>query len=868
MSSAGDSAANAQPQGLAVELARVIAQKPDQLAVTDGVREITFGELGYRVAAVAHRVLELHTEVGSTGRVVGGTSWLPIIVDRTSASVVALQGAARAGAAFSPIEADLPVDRIAEVFRRLGDPKVALVPDRRHLGLLPPGVRGVEVMDDSLIGSCEVVDVDPLAPGVVNFTSGSTGRPKAVVWRWNAFTRSMQGELSRTPGIGSRRASHLRPFSFAAGLIRLGRISLGDSLHILDPRAFDPDGLLDAMAQHELTDIHLGTSLMASLVRGSNRHRSLPTIDIVRLGGEPTPWDLLPKVFEMVSPDAVVHVGLAATEAGNMTRFLVRSGDPIGEGFVPLGRPVRPEMFRLASVEGVEVAGEILVGDPRARGYLDDPDLDASRFITDDDGLLWWRSGDLASVDADGIFHHRGRIDAMVKVNGVLVEPGEVETALRSIEGIADVAVVPKQTGNGSKRLIGHLVVDDDSLTPEAVREQVLARLPQALVPAMFVRHEQFPVTDRGKLDRRALTEGVWERWRSSEPRFGHREQELWLASQVELILDLGEVGFDDDVWDLGLDSLGAVELCAAIADAGFGEMNPNQLLETRTVSALVEFLSSRDCAITSTLVVLNSAGCSAPVFALPGGGGTALRFQALAQCLGPEQPVIVIEPRGMHCPGPVDRSIESMAAHAVSEIDARLPVDQRCVLLGFSAGATSAFETARQLHAGGRPVDLFLLDAVPGGQRLPEAEVMSSADVERPGFLRRLRLRGPVATARRLPDLLATRRRLRRLERFLRDPGPPSHDLDRYLAFRRIQREAIRAYRPERLPMAGTLIRVGDNPIEGLVEPLFEYLEVVEVGGDHDSMLMHPHVSAIAALLRAEGNFGEPSDTFSTAQR
>jgi thioesterase domain-containing protein/acyl carrier protein len=591
---------------------------------------------------------------------------------------------------------------------------------------------------------------------------------------------------------------------------------------------------------------------MATMIRGSNRHRRLSTIEVVRLGGEATPWDLIPPIFDLVSPDSIVQVGFAATEAGNMTRFEVRPGDPIGEGFVPLGRPVRPELFRLAPVEGVDNAFEIFTGNPQASGFLDDPELEAARFSTDADGVRWWRSGDLATVDAEGIFHHRGRIDSMVKVNGVLVEPGEIESALRVIDGIADGAVVVKESANGSKRLIGHLVVDDSALTPESVRRQLLQRLPQALVPAMFVVHQRFPVSDRGKLDRRALTNATWERWRSSEPRSGHLEQELWLASQVELILDLGEVGFDDDLWDLGLDSLGAVELCASIADAGFGELNPNQLLETRTVSSLVSFLSLRECAVASTSVALNSAGNRPPMFALPGGGGTALRFQALAQCLGVEQPVVVIEPRGMHCAGPVDRSIELMAAHAVSEINERLDEDQRCVLLGFSAGVTSAFETARQLHASGREVEMFLLDAVPGGRKLPGMFDGPALADERPKFGQRLRRRGPLATARRFPALIATRRRMRRLDRYYLDPGPPSHDLDRYLAFRRIQSEAITAYQPEPLPLACTLVRVTDNPIEGLVEPLFAALTVVEVGGDHDSMLMHPHVSAIATLVNA----------------
>ena len=324
------------------------------------------------------------------------------------------------------------------------------------------------------------------------------------------------------------------------------------------------------------------------------------------------------------------------------------------------------------------------------------------------------------------------------------------------------------------------------------------------------------------------------------------------MASQVELILDLGDVGFDDDIWDLGLDSLGAVELCAAIADAGFGEVGPTQLLETRTVSSLVALLTSRECGPGSAAVTMNPSGTRRPVFAIPGGGGTALRFQALAQCLGGDQPVVVIEPRGMHCVGRVDRTVGSMATHAVGEIDARLDPGERCVLLGFSAGATVAFEIAHQLWSRGRAVELFLLDAVPGGGRAPDPVVLAASTEERPAFIERLRRRGPVATARRLPALVAARRRARRLERYVLDPGPPSHDLDRYLAFRRILSDAIRAYQPEPLRFPGMLIRVADNPIDGAVAPLFIDLRVVEVGGDHDSMLMHPHVAAIADLVSA----------------
>ena len=385
------------------------------------------------------------------------------------------------------------------------------------------------------------------------------------------------------------------------------------------------------------------------------------------------------------------------------------------------------------------------------------------------------------------------------------------------------------------------------------------------------MRRPAYPSVDDGGPGWRLVPRSLRGRWNPERSRPSYLEHERWLAGQLALILEIEEVGYDDDIWEIGLDSLGAIELCDAIADAGFGEINPTLLLDTTTVAAIAQMLTRADLAVGSSSVVLNPSGTATPIFALPGGGGTALRFHSLAQSLGANQPVVVIEPRGLHFPGPIDRTIEAMSDHACAEIDSRLRPGEPCVLVGFSAGATVAFEAAHRLNERGRNVSLILIDGLPGWVK------GGVIGLDRPGgvvggptFVARLRARGVRESVERIPSMmvarLRNRRRNNRLAKLIIDPGKPSLEIQRYDAFRAIHLQAIRAYQPEKLPLAATLVRVGGNDIDKAVAGLVANLDVLVIGGDHDSMMMHPHVEAIAAVIRGalSGN-GDASMTFGT---
>lgn len=283
-------------------------------------------------------------------------------------------------------------------------------------------------------------------------------------------------------------------------------------------------------------------------------------------------------------------------------------------------------------------------------------------------------------------------------------------------------------------------------------------------------------------------------------------------------------VGPDDDLWELGLDSLAAVDLAAGCSDLGWGTLEPTVLLTAATPDALADELRARARASfaprSSDVVVLTATGTRTPVVAFPGAGSTALAYRWLARALGADQPFRVVEAHGLHTSGAPDRTLPDQVDRATGVVRAEIPAGP-VVLLGHSAGGAVAHEVGLRLATAGGPVPaVVLLDAV-----LPDA-------LARPPASRRLR--AAVAGAGE---------RLRRARR-VRRPGPPSADPRRFAAFETIGVRALAGYRPTAGSFPEWHLRVaGSAAAEGW--PAGQ--RVREVGGDHRSMLTPPHVDGLA---------------------
>jgi len=824
------------------------ARDPDRASAIDVRRTLTLGELDAAASALAARLLD-----GAESRDADAPSWLPIVVDRSVSSVAAVHGAIRAGCTFSRIESALPREVVAEMLTRLGNPRRAIVADPRYADLLPDGVEVIPVFGHEGAGAAAPQAVVHERPGYVSFTSGTTGRPKGVVIPWSVLDEIRRTSRAADPTGGDARWTEgvVHPFGAGVMLRALSQLSTGCTLCMADPTAMSIDDILDWFDRNQIDSISLAATLSHAIIRVADGRVRLPSVSSLRANSEATDWSLVEPLRRLIGPHLTIRTGLSATEVGQVARLEIGPDDPIGEGRIPVGRLVPGVEVRLEPLEGDPSTTQLVIARPRTIGYLGDPELTASRYFTDDDGTRWWRSHDVARVDDSGVYHHLGRADEMVRVNGAFLAPSRVEAALQNIEGIGAAAVVLHTTANDSVRVVAHVEVVDDTLTPERVDALLRERLPRDLVPAMLVRHDELPRTPRTKLDRKALEQAPLVRWRSSRPRKATSQFEWWCIAEVRRIVGVDDVWPDDDLFEAGLDSIGALELGAALAEAGFGDFDPPRILEARTVAGIERMLGEPGVFDRSAVVVLNDGGARPPLFTLCGGGGNALEWRFLADELGPDQPVAVIEMRGMHTFDAPDRTVVDRAAHAFEEIEARLDADDACLILGFSGGGPTAYETAQRVHATGRPVHLVLLDSAPSTrnrERNPN-RAPARTDAEMPPGIRSASLKELPAAALRS---LQYRRQVREFERRVRDPGPPSYEPERYRAFRAIQTRANGAYNAEPAPFPATLVLVDGSDAVQRCGSLIPHLVVRSIGGAHDTMLVPPYVEELAVMVAA----------------
>lgn len=811
-------------------LAAQSATRPDDPAIVADGTTITFRELDQRVASLSSVV----------SNECPPTSWLPVIVDRSIDSIIAVLAAIRAGRPHVPIDSSLPRSRIADLITRAGDSTVAVIARPEFASHLPDSVRSVDSRSHQ--GSTiPPVPVDGDRPGSLIFTSGSTGEPKGVVRMWKA-TDAVALRRSQEMNSCPERIALIRPLSFSGGLNEAMRVCAGDTLCLEDPRAQSSDAFFARLARLEVTDVALGQALSEALLRIATR--TLPRVRTYSVFGMTSSWSDVARIRATCAPDVVVTNQYNATEIGCAAFFRIEPGEPLGLGPIPVGHIDQAPRVRFEDDDG---RLEMWIRDPYAVGYLADATTSHDKFIVDEDGTRWWRSGDIGRLDDRGFLYLVGRTDDMVKIHGVRVEPAETEKVLRAISGISDATVLVHRSSRGEQRLIGHVCTTDPRLTPENVRSTLSASLPAHQIPAFFVRHEALPYNERLKLDRRALLGTPLERWRSTTPITTYHLPVLWIAAKVGEIIGLGDVAPNDDVWEAGLDSMGAVELCSAIAAQGLGDLAPTDLLTHRTPIDLERRSSAHRILATSPAVVFNDAGSLPPIFAVPGSGGTSFAFRSLAASLGDDQPLIVIEPVGMHCRGRVERTLADRVRTAMAEISHRTNEGESCIIVGYSGGATIAVETARACGEYGLEPHLVLLDGAPRdghhnsfsidwrGRILPQRPADATGrDIAR-WALARLQ-----HSARNMLDLPGSARlRLR--------PGERRFTKEYYDVFKRRDRLAIDRHELRSFDGPTTLVHIEGSSAPTACEPWFTDLTCLQVGGGHYSMLHTPHVDEIA---------------------
>ncbi|PYS27789.1 MAG: non-ribosomal peptide synthetase, partial [Acidobacteria bacterium] len=574
-----------------------VARKPKAIALVFGESTFTYHELNRRANQVAHRLIELG---------VGPETCVAIAAPRSVEMVVGLIGILKSGAAYLPIDPEYPSDRLALIVGDARPPVILTV--SATAARVPRGDWRTLMLDryeDLAAGAVNATgnprDEDriqplrPQHPAYIIYTSGSTGRPKGVTNTHAGIVNRLRW-MQAAYGLTSQdRVLQKTPFGFDVSVWEFFWPLLeGATLVVARPGGHRDAGYLaELIRQQRITTVHFVPSMLqAFLLEPSVVECS--TLRRVICSGEALSPELQTEFQRKL--DVPLHNLYGPTEAAVDVTFWECQQDGPPEA-VPIGRPIwNTNLYVLDAVlqpTPVEVGGELYIaGVGLARGYLNRPALTAERFVADPygDGTRMYRTGDLARWRA-GVLEYLGRSDHQVKIRGFRIELGEVETAILRDPEVAQAVVVAREYKPGDRRLVGYVVpAAGVKVDADALRESLAQVLPDYLVPAAIVSLDALPLSANGKLDRKALPAPDFTGDQPS--RLPRTPQEEAFCSLFAEILGVPRVGVDDSFFELGGDSILAIQLVSRARRRGLA-LTTRDIFQHPTVAALVTAAST-----------------------------------------------------------------------------------------------------------------------------------------------------------------------------------------------------------------------------------------------------------------------------------
>jgi len=867
----------------------VAATTPDAAALVFGTEQMKYADLNARANRLAHSL---------RGRGVGAETPVGVFLERSFDLVVALLAILKAGGAYVPLDTSYPRERLSFLIRETG---MRLLLTNGGLANRISAGDGVSILRlDSEARAIEGQPGGNLSPpasgdsvACVMFTSGSTGTPKGVLVPHRGIVRLVKGVDYLRIGPDDV-FLQLAAISFDASTFELWGALLNGARCVLFPgRVPTPADLRSAIVEHRVSILWLTASLFNAIV--DKDAAALSGIRELLIGGEALSVEHVRRALEAL-PSTRITNGYGPTESTTFACcYPIPSRLPESLHSIPIGKPISNTRVRVLDRKGnpvpVGIVGELYIGgDGLARGYLNDPELTAERFIPDpfskEPGERLYRTGDLVRYRSDGQIEFLGRLDKQVKIRGFRVEPGEVEAVLAGHPAVARAVVMAREDVPGDRRLVAYLTRRDGSRDPLPDASAFLAsKLPEYMVPFAFIVLGSLPLNATGKVDWRALPRPALE---PSELGAGGAQPqdtlELVLLKIWEDVLGLGSIGLEDDFFELGGHSLLAVRLFADIEKA-FGRSLPlATLFQAPTVARLAAKLREEGWAAPWSSLVLIQRGARErpPFFCIPGVGGNILGLYDLARHLGPDQPVYGLQARGLDGQAEPLTRIQDIAAHHIEEIRAVLP-NGPFFLGGLSWGGSVAFEMAHQLDlAGDRVALVALFDAFAPGPGGPARWISTTRRLSK-GFGARVAYHarnllwepGRVDYFRGKTRTLVQKVRSRIRQRISPRSRSRAKPLARALQdVRQANYRATQKYAPGRYRGKVTLFRAAvrwaaDSPRRDMGwEPLaLGGVEIREVPGDHVKMMLPPQVGLLAAQLR-ECIDRATGDETSTAQR
>jgi amino acid adenylation domain-containing protein len=613
-----------------------VERTPDATAVVDDDRSLSYAALNAQANRLAHHL-----------RAVGVVpdSRVAIYLERNLEMVVAVLAVLKAGAAYVPLDPTYPVERLGYTLQ--DSEPVALLTQTGMANdwrtLVGDGAAGMQVIDlkanpapwqDSDAGNepgnqdRTRIGLDPGHLAYVLYTSGSTGKPKGVAMPHGPLVNLVCWQ-NRQPGSdGPRRTLQFAALGFDVAFQEMfSTLSAGGELHLIDADTrLSADRLFAFIVEHRIERVFLPYFALQILAEGLDNHcADLPAgqrvecalREVITAGEQLRIEPKIARFFERIG-GCRLHNHYGPTETHVVTALTLPDDPACWPRLPSIGTPIANARVYLLDGAGQPVpdgvVGELyLAGPVVARGYLKRDELTAERFL--DDRLLddtfsttgfsttdfstaaparMYRTGDIGRRLPDGDIELLGRKDFQVKVRGFRIELGEIEAQIMACPGVREAGVMAREDTPGMKRLVAYFT-SADAVKPvdiDTLRQHLVARLPDYMVPVAYVPMEALPLSPNGKLDRARLPAPGRGRpdWAGAyEPPRG--ETEAALCRILAEVLDLESIGRNDNFFDLGGSSLLAVRALQLIRREGLGEASVTALFSDPTPAALVREL-------------------------------------------------------------------------------------------------------------------------------------------------------------------------------------------------------------------------------------------------------------------------------------
>ncbi|MEV6766770.1 non-ribosomal peptide synthetase [Streptomyces sp. NPDC051105] len=571
------------------------AATPDRIAVSAPDAQLTYAALDAWSDRLARRLRALRG---------GGDPPIAICLERSAALIASLLAVLKTGSGYLALDPRQPPQRLSELVRDAG---AAVVITQRGLVGRVGETAAALVLDDEPLSGPDNDGVPDRVPApastgsstaYIAYTSGSSGRPKGVCVPHRAVIRLVLGN-SLLPIQQDDVFLQFAPVAFDASTLEIwGPLLNGGRLVIPPPGDLSPAEISALVRAEGVTFLWLTAGLFHAVVESGTA--DLTGLRYLLAGGDTLSPGHVDRALREL-PDTTLVNGYGPTENTTFTTCHPIAS-PVGGGTVPIGRPIDGTVVhildeRLAPVPEGEV-GELYAGGlGLSHGYLNAPGLTAERFVANpfgSPGERLYRTGDLASRRPDGVLLFHGRADDQVKIRGFRIEPAEVEAALRSHGEITDAAVVVRGEPGTDRHLAAFYVGSEASLSAE-LRGHLSALLPAHMIPATFVRLASLPLNANGKVDRAALAD-VFLPVRpelSTSYRRPDTDVEIWLSKLWAELMELSEVGADDDFFELGGHSLMAARITSEISVEYDVRVPAMTFYRHPTISELAEFITA-----------------------------------------------------------------------------------------------------------------------------------------------------------------------------------------------------------------------------------------------------------------------------------